>query len=88
MLPNDIEPSLDRINARVRALEVQERSEVAGGVETFTVATLPAAGENGRMRFVSDGRKIGEGVGAGTGVVVYDDTVAWRRTSDDTTVVA
>lgn len=88
MLPRDIEPGMDRINARLRAVEVQERSEVTGGVETFTVATLPAAGENGRMRFVSDGRKMGEGAGAGTGVVVYDDSVAWRRTADDTTVVA
>ncbi len=89
MLPRDIEPGLDRINARVRALEVQERSEVAGGVETFTVATLPAAGERGRMRWVSDGRKLGEGAGAGTGVVAYDDGGAtWRRTADDTTVVA
>jgi hypothetical protein len=53
-----------------------------------TVATLPTAGSKGRMRFVTDGRKDGEGSGAGTGTMAYDDGTAWRRVSDDSTVVA
>jgi len=55
---------------------------------SFTVATLPAPGVAGRHAFASDGLKIGEGVGTGTGVGVYDDGVAWRRMSDDSTVAA
>ena len=86
--PEDLKTTILTLVRRIRALEAQERAETAGGVATSTVANLPAAGENGRLRFATDGRKTGEGLGAGTGVLVYDDTVAWRRTSDDTTVAA
>lgn len=88
MTPQDMSDPLEKIARRLRALEASERAEVAGGVEPATVAGLPAAGDAGRLRFATDGRKVGEGVGAGTGVLVYDDGVAWRRTSDDTTVAA
>ena len=72
---------------RLRKLETQERSEVTGGVRTVAFAALPAAGQAGRLLFVSDGRKLGEAPAAGTGVLVYDDGGAtWRRPSDDTTV--
>lgn len=88
MLPRDVERMMQGISPRLRALETNERSEVTGGAESFTVAGLPAAGQTGRMRFATDGRKTGEGAGAGTGVLVYDDGVAWRRVDDGTTVVA
>ncbi len=71
---------------RIRALETAERSEVTGGVVSLVFASLPAAGQTGRLLFVTNGRKLGEGAGAGTGVLAYDDGVAWRRTADDTTV--
>lgn len=86
--PDDLVQTIEILARRIRALETQERAETAGGVENSTVAGLPAAGQSGRLRFATDGRKTGEGAGAGTGVLVYDDTVAWRRTSDDTTVVS
>lgn len=54
----------------------------------FTVATLPIAGFSGRIAFATNGRKNGEGAGAGTGVQCYDDGTAWRRVSDDSTVAA
>lgn len=54
----------------------------------FTVANLPAAAVAGRFAFATNGRKQGEGAGLGTGVIVYDDAVAWRRNADDTTVLA
>lgn len=74
---------------RIQKLEVREHAEQTGRVDVVaTVATLPLAGQQGRVRFVFDGRKVGEGAGAGTGVLVYDDGVAWRRTADDTTVLA
>lgn len=88
MLPRDVGPLFDELTARIRALEVDERSEVTGGVESFTVATLGAVGAAGRMRFATDGRKTGEGPGAGTGVIVYDDGITWRRVDDGTTVAA
>ncbi|MEM1208428.1 MAG: hypothetical protein AAGI54_04095 [Planctomycetota bacterium] len=55
-----------------------------------TVATLPANdGSNpGRVYFASDALKVGETAGGGTGTLVYDDGVAWRRVGDDTTASA
>lgn len=88
-MPNAILRAIELISERVRNLEAsQERAEVAGAVPRFTVAGLPAAGVVGRVAFATDGRKVGEGAGSGTGVLAYDDGVAWRRTSDDTTVAA
>ena len=73
---------------RIRDLEANERSETTNAVPKVTAANLPAAGQFGRMRFATDGRKLGEGPAAGTGVPVYDDGVAtWRRYADDTAVL-
>ena len=54
----------------------------------YTVAGLPVAGTAGRYAFATNGRKTGEGAGAGTGVLCYDDGIAWRRVDDGTTVLA
>ena len=86
--PDELTPIIEILTRRIRVLETSERAETAGGVATSTVAGLPAAGENGRLRFATDGRKTGEGGGAGTGVLVYDDGVAWRRVDDGTAVLA
>jgi hypothetical protein len=84
-----LEQIIRTLRERIQKLEVREHAEQTGRVDVVaTVATLPVAGQQGRVRFVFDGRKVGEGAGAGTGVLVYDDGVAWRRTADDTTVVA
>ncbi len=71
---------------RFREIEANQRSEVTGSIEAIVFANLPTPGQPGRFLFVTDGRKTGEGGGAGTGTPAYDDGVAWRRTSDDTTV--
>ncbi len=77
---------LTEILNRIRELEANGRSEVTGSIEAIVFANLPTPGQAGRLLFVTDGRKVGEGVGAGTGTPAYDDAVAWRRTGDDTTV--
>ncbi len=76
------------LSRRLRVLESLDRAEVAGSVSRFTVAGLPVAGQAARIAFATNGRKTGEGVGAGTGVQVYDDGTAWRRVDDGTTVAA
>lgn len=83
-----IRDAISNIVDRIANLETRERAEVSGAVPKYTVATLPTPGQMGRTAFATNGRKIGEGVGAGTGVPCYDDSVAWRRYSDDTTVAA
>ncbi len=82
------------LTRRLRALEAAERSEQTGGVARSTVANLPAlagaAVEAGRLYFATNGRKTGEGVAAGTGVLVYADgnNANWRRVDDGTQVAA
>lgn len=53
----------------------------------FTVATLPA-GVEGNILYATNGRKVGEGVGAGTGVPVYFSNGSWRVFSTDAAVAA
>jgi hypothetical protein len=54
----------------------------------YTVATIPAAGTAGRMAFATNGRKNGEGPGAGTGVLAFDDGTAWRACDTGATLAA
>ena len=56
---------------------------ITGGV--YTVAGLPA-GTEGMVAYATDGRKVGEGAGAGTGVPVYFSNTLWRAYSTDTQV--
>lgn len=52
----------------------------------YGTSTIPVVA--GSMAFASNGRKDGEGAGAGTGLAVYYDGSNWIRPSDDTTVAA
>jgi len=86
--PAELEPLTDPNSGRVtqpwyRTFKTQEQWQVP----VFKVANLPSP-TAGRVAFASNGRKSGEGASAGTGTLVYADGVAWRRTSDDTTVAA
>jgi hypothetical protein len=57
-------------------------------VPSYAVADLPTPGASALiLAFAIDGVKVGETTGNGTGTLVYDDGVAWRRTGDDTTVI-
>lgn len=87
MLRREFEP-FRRLRDRIKDTEANERSEVSNAAPKSTVALLPTPQQAGRVRFATDGRKVGEGAGAGTGTLVYDDGVAWRRVADDTTVLA
>lgn len=61
----------------------------AVSLSQYPVASLPVKGiPEGRTAYATDGRKIGEGPGAGTGVPCYLSHGTWRRLSDDTQVAA
>lgn len=63
---------------------------IAGGpvrLASYTVAGLPA-GSTGDTAYASNGRKNGEGAGAGTGVLVFKDGTAWRACDTGATVAA
>jgi hypothetical protein len=53
----------------------------------YTVALLPA-GVEGAITYATNGRKVGEGAGLGTGVPVYFSNGAWRVFSTDAAVAA
>ena len=87
------------LNERQDAADRRQRrqtllSEIAGVTSTFEIMTLadaPLAADGMlayEVRFISDGRKQGEGAGNGTGVPAYYDPAqdAWLRLSDDTAV--
>lgn len=57
-------------------------------VPSYTVVNLPSSPTGYPLAFASNGRKTGEGVGSGTGLLVYWDGVAWKRPADDSTVQA
>jgi hypothetical protein len=54
----------------------------------FASTALPsgAAASDGMIAFCTNGRKVGEGGGAGTGVPVYYDGAAWRSFVTDAAV--
>lgn len=56
-------------------------------LQSYTVATLPTVGA-ARVAYASNGRKAGEGSGAGTGVQVFCDATAWRAVDTGATVAA
>lgn len=79
--------ALTALTRRLRTLETNPRAEVAGGVPSVMFADLPPVGTvPGRLLWVSNGRKPTEGAGLGTGVLAADDSVAWRRVGDYSTV--
>ena len=57
------------------------------GLPKYTVANLPT-GYEGRVAFATNGRRTGQGGGAGLGVPCYFSAAAWRVFYDDTTVAA
>lgn len=60
---------------------------VSGSGIITTVALLPA-GTEGLRAFATNGRKIGEGPGSGSGVPVYYSAGQWRVVSSDQPVAA
>jgi hypothetical protein len=54
----------------------------------FAVASLPASPQEGYIAYATNGRKVGEGAGSGTGVPVYFSNGAWRVFSTDQPVSA
>lgn len=57
------------------------------GIASSSVAGLGSAATPNIQKFASDGRKSGEGVGLGTGVLVVSDGTSWVA-SDTGLVVA
>lgn len=86
----DIAASQQVLAAYNTALDCYECIGIGDGAPaapSYTVAALPT-GSAGRIAFASNGRKNGEGAGAGTGVLVFNDGSAWRASDTGATVAA
>lgn len=57
------------------------------GIAQTTVAGLPT-GATDKFVFATDGRKVGEGAGSGTGVLCRYNGTAWKTVDAGTTVTA
>jgi hypothetical protein len=83
---------LEAVNALVNDVNMYLAPFASGGPpntpNVTTVGGLPASASEGTIWFATDGRKIGEGPGAGTGVLVYRSAMAWRVTSTDAPVTS
>lgn len=55
------------------------------GLQSVAYAKLPS-GTTGQILYCSNGRKVGESTGAGTGVPVYYSNGSWRVFSTDAAV--
>lgn len=65
----------------------QAMRELIAMTTPVAFASLPA-GSEGQIAFVSNGRKAGQGVGAGTGVLAFHDGSAWIAVDTGTAVAA
>lgn len=77
---NDLEKSrVDQV--------VADSTGQACAANSYAVAGLPAL-PDGSTAYAVDGRKPGDGPGAGTGAAVYRSAGQWLRASDDSVVAA
>lgn len=60
---------------------------VNAGISSYLVSGLPV-GSAGTLAYATNGRKIGEGSGVGTGVPVYYSAGAWRVFATDAPVLS
>lgn len=58
------------------------------GVGASTVAGLPSASPARKLLLVTDGRKVGELAGAGSGVLCQSDGTNWKTCDDGSTVAS
>lgn len=91
---DELQRQIKDVRGRVDEIAIRyERAELAGGVDAVLLANAPLAVTGGvkagSLLFITNGRKPGEGGGAGTGVLAYYQSSLdqWLRTSDDTAVV-
>jgi hypothetical protein len=73
---------INDFNAAVNVLGVSGSNYLGA----FAYASLPASPTVGSTAYCTNGRKVAEGGGSGTGVLVYYSNSAWRVFSSDAPV--
>lgn len=86
----ELQDQIKAVSRDVQQLRIQyERAGVADGIPASTLANAPLAATGGladgtayiTLRWISNGRRPGEGAGLGTGVLAFWDvaTDTWRH---------
>jgi hypothetical protein len=79
--------TLEAINALVTDINRYLALFITGApANSSTLALLPLAAVDGTKWWVTDGQKVSEGVGTGTGIWVRASAGAWRTMSTDAPV--
>lgn len=71
-----------------RSATLSQVLSLALGIASSDVASLGSASPANQMIYATDGRKSGEGVGSGTGVLVISNGTNWIAVDTGTTVAA
>ena len=86
---NELKTELAALQTQVNRTGRVERAEIADSIPAYTLATAPLAADGGlgdgtaggyiTLAWISNGRKNGEGAGAGTGILAYynSSTNSW-----------
>lgn len=96
MVWQELKDQLNTIKQQVVIAQQQERALFSDSVPAYTLATAPLAAQGGlgtgssyiTIAWISNGRRPGEGIGAGTGVLCFYDTLTntWIRLDTYTAV--
>jgi len=78
----------DELDRAAAITQAEAEEGIAAARRAYTVAALPLAPPEGATAYATNGRKSGEGAGAGTGVPVYYSAGKWRVYRDDSEVQA
>lgn len=93
---SELKQQLNTIQEQVVIAQQQERALFTDSIPAYTLANAPLAAQGGlgtgvsyiTLAWISNGRRPGEGGGAGTGVLAFYDTLSntWIRVDTYTAV--
>ena len=93
----ELKDELNALGVQVDKAKRVERAEIADSIPAYTLADAPDNSDGGlgtgtsyiTQAWISNGRKSGEGVGAGTGVlaIFQSSSNQWLRLTDYSVVV-
>lgn len=91
MIFRSIRDDLERQKKQIKDIQNELSNRQAESFPSLAYADLPYASDgmaSFALRYVTNGRKVGEGAGNGTGCPAYYDSTSdsWLRLSDDTAV--
>lgn len=96
MIYRELKAEIVALQTQINRSQRVERAEIADSVPAYTLASAPDNSDGGlgtgasyaTLAWISNGRKSGEGVGAGTGVLAVFQSSGnqWLRLTDYTAV--